>query len=282
MNYSEILPRLFKLTNVPQAVCDINYFLCDFWEDNSGPIMKGYLNSPLYYCLIVLVYLPCVFLGQSFMKDRQPIDVGFLMKWYNITNIVINGILFVGGLYITTGTFNVWLCQDFKSYLSPNLVILGALIFLGLKVYDLTDTVFFVLRKKNNQITPLHVVHHAFMPIGAYVFTKLAMSPSAAVVVMFNSFVHIILYYYYHLTAQGKSVWWKKYITQLQIVQFVIFLVHGLHTFFIGNCSYPRWAAAMEVVGAIYFIIVFSLFYVKTYMNKKLDVKDDRQLSNVV
>lgn len=37
-----------------------------------------------------------------------------------------------------------------------------------------------------------------------------------------NSFVHIVMYTYYLLTAWDpeykKSVWWKKHITQLQIV----------------------------------------------------------------
>lgn len=37
-----------------------------------------------------------------------------------------------------------------------------------------------------------------------------------------NSFVHVVMYSYYLLTALNpkykENVWWKKYITQLQIV----------------------------------------------------------------
>lgn len=41
-----------------------------------------------------------------------------------------------------------------------------------LKIIDLLDTVFFVLRKKNNQITFLHIYHHAGMVFGTYISCK--------------------------------------------------------------------------------------------------------------
>lgn len=38
-----------------------------------------------------------------------------------------------------------------------------------------------------------------------------------------NSFVHVVMYSYYLLTALNpkykNNLWWKKYITQLQIVR---------------------------------------------------------------
>lgn len=50
-----------------------------------------------------------------------------------------------------------------------------------------------------------------------------------------NSFVHIIMYTYYMLTAMGpeyaKYLWWKKYITTLQLVSnfFCISYVYNLN-----------------------------------------------------
>jgi hypothetical protein len=35
-------------------------------------------------------------------------------------------------------------------------------------------------------------------------------------------------YYYYLLASLKKEIWWKKYITRLQIIQFV--LVNSLHS----------------------------------------------------
>lgn len=42
---------------------------------------------------------------------------------------------------------------------------------------------------------------------------------------LLNTFVHIVMYFYYFLTALGpqvqKYLWWKKYLTTLQMVSYV-------------------------------------------------------------
>lgn len=43
-----------------------------------------------------------------------------------------------------------------------------------------------------------------------------------------NSFIHAIMYGYYLLTTVApeykKSIWWKKYITRMQLVSFIYFV----------------------------------------------------------
>lgn len=41
-----------------------------------------------------------------------------------------------------------------------------------IKIMDLLDTIFFILRKKNNQVTFLHIYHHAIMVLGGYFYIK--------------------------------------------------------------------------------------------------------------
>ena len=42
--------------------------------------------------------------------------------------------------------------------------------------------------------------------------------------------VHVVMYWYYFQSARGIRIWWKRYITLLQIAQFVIDI--GIAPFF--------------------------------------------------
>lgn len=47
-----------------------------------------------------------------------------------------------------------------------------------------------------------------------------------------NAFVHVVMYFYYLLTAVDasykKSIWWKRHITELQLVSHMRQTVNGL------------------------------------------------------
>lgn len=78
------------------------------------------------------------------------------------------------------------------------------------------------------------------------------------------------MYYYYALASFGKTVWWKKYITQAQIVQFVIDLTATWPFPFLyfssGGCSgsLRGWLFG-QVVGASFYKL-FMDFYRKSYL----------------
>jgi hypothetical protein len=89
------------------------------------------------------------------------------------------------------------------------------------KVLDLLDTVFFVLKKKNSHVSFLHVYHHAGMVALTWIGTKYFPGGHSVFTGLINSIVHVIMYFYYFLTTvdnKYKQSFWKKYITQLQMV----------------------------------------------------------------
>lgn len=87
---------------------------------------------------------------------------------------------------------------------------------------------------------------------------------------MVNSFVHIIMYAYYGLSAinsprVNKYLWWKKYLTMMQLVQFVIALVMGANSIRI-SCDFPLWMHYALVLYMVSFLFLFGNFYIHAYI----------------
>lgn len=141
-----------------------------------------------------------------------------------------------------------------------------------LKVVDLLDTVFFVLRKKSSQISFLHVYHHAVMLLTTWAVTKFLPGGHGTFLGYLNSFVHAVMYAYYFATSMWpeykNSIWCKKYITQLQMIQFMLIGLHALTALVIKNCEYPRFMAVLICVQSIIMFMLFYDFYKKAYMKK--------------
>lgn len=77
----------------------------------------------------------------------------------------------------------------------------------------------------------------------------------------FKSFqVHVFLYLYYGLTAMGWQPSWKRRLTELQIVQFVIDLVHASIGVLKHNFCYWSLGYGLSM------LYLFSAFYVRTYL----------------
>lgn len=132
--------------------------------------------------------------------------------------------------------------------------------------------IFFVLRKKNDHISTLHVIHHGIMPLSVWFGVKFTPGGHSTFFGFLNTFVHIIMYSYYLIAALGpqyqKYIWWKKYLTALQMVQFVLVMVHAFQLLFI-DCNYPKafiWWIGMH---AVMFYFLFSNFYKQTYVKKR-------------
>ncbi|TPX31017.1 very-long-chain 3-oxoacyl-CoA synthase [Synchytrium microbalum] len=144
------------------------------------------------------------------------------------------------------------------------------------KFWELADTVFLVLKKK--QLEFLHVYHHAAT---AYLcFIELDGRTSVSwVVITLNLLVHVIMYYYYaRTTVSSKPVWWKKHLTTMQITQFVIdlgviyFATYNLyvsryykHLPHYGGCYGSEEAAQVGCVILSSYLLLFIQFFIKTY-----------------
>lgn len=90
------------------------------------------------------------------------------------------------------------------------------------------------------------------------------------------------MYYYYFRTATGAKIWWKKYLTSLQITQFVIDLViiyavtwsYFAFTYYpylpnFGTCAGTESAAAFGCAILTSYLVLFINFYRMTYQKKQ-------------
>lgn len=145
--------------------------------------------------------------------------------------------------------------------------------YLLIKLIDLMDTVFFVLRKKQSQLTCLHVYHHTSVVLLTVLYVRFTFSENIPVLGFFNSFVHVFMYSYYFLAGLGpemkKRLWWKRYITSLQLLQFVVlFIVMIITVANSSQCQVNKTSSLISVLYVSYFLYLFGMFYKKSYCDK--------------
>ncbi|KAH7968515.1 hypothetical protein HPB52_009108 [Rhipicephalus sanguineus] len=141
------------------------------------------------------------------------------------------------------------------------------------KLRELTETVLFVLRKKDKQISALHVVHHVIVAWNMWLDVTYGAQSHDMFVRCLNTLLHVFMHTYYFLAALGPAykrlLWWKKYMTMMQIWQFVILLAHAIGMVF-AEGNYVGLFVWLEVAQAILFFVWFMIFYIQAYSKRKV------------
>lgn len=194
------------------------------------------------------------------MEKRKPYNLKGLLAVYNLSQVVACCYLISG---ILSNEFNIikfWKCQavDYNTNNKSIEILTYSYHTFLLKLLELVETVFFVMRKKQNQVSKLHVYHHVSTAILGWIMVKytggkceipsksiritqfhaslhrFSLPLSSSFVsgltggmilfsVVLNSFVHVIMYSYYFAALFGPAVQRKlesikKSITVIQMV----------------------------------------------------------------
>ncbi|XP_073347469.1 elongation of very long chain fatty acids protein 1a [Pagrus major] len=236
------------------------------------------MQSPVQMTCILLGYVFfSVYVGPRLMANRKPFRLNVAMIVYNLSMVLLNAYIVCEFMLAGWGTTYTWRCDliDYSSSPQALRMIKVAWLFYFSKYIELLDTVFFVLRKKQSQITFLHVFHHSFMPwTWWWGITLTPVGGMGSFHALVNACVHVIMYFYYGLSAAGprfqKYLWWKKYMTAIQLTQFVLISVHISQYYFMEKCDYqnPLWILLIWMYGTFFFLL-FSNFWLQAYIKGK-------------
>ncbi|XP_055934482.1 elongation of very long chain fatty acids protein 7-like isoform X2 [Argiope bruennichi] len=209
------------------------------------------------------------------MRNRKPLELRTPMIIFNLF-LVASYTISLTLFFINVPTLG------FKTFCHGTRVRKGELVYLLvrccwfvyiLKYIEFLDTVFFILRKKENLITNLHVIHHTIVPIVGWIMIRTERSGFQSIPVILNGIVHIIMYTYYGLAAMGphmrKYLWWKKYLTILQMVQFVLVVLFVMVIAPMSGCVIMKSSLWIDAICAITFLVLFYNFYAHTFTKKE-------------
>jgi len=156
-------------------------------------------------------------------------------------------------------------------------------VFYASKYYEMVDTIILVLKKK--PLTLVHVYHHFIVP---HLFWSLLETKTTShwILVAANCAVHVAMYYYYMVFTLGYDVWWKRYLTQMQIVQFFMDIMStwpalmSIFVFDSWTCQGQLWPVIFGHLVGLSFIYLFTAFYISTYRAQKRKAREEAASKN--
>ncbi|PSN34256.1 Elongation of very long chain fatty acids protein 7 [Blattella germanica] len=199
---------------------------------NNWPLM----DSPIPTLVFVAIYLYIVLIaGPRFMANRKPFQLNKVLVIYNFIQVIFSTLMLwehlMGGWLLEYS----YKCQPVDYSNNPTAVRMANLCwwYYLSKFTEFMDTFFFILRKKDNQVTLLHLYHHSVTPIETWICVKFIAGGHGTFSNLINNMVHIIMYFYYMVSAMGpqyqKYLWWKRHLTLLQLVKQLPFILAFLY-----------------------------------------------------
>ncbi|XP_011877824.1 PREDICTED: elongation of very long chain fatty acids protein AAEL008004-like [Vollenhovia emeryi] len=238
-----------------------------------------FVSSPFPLLLLTVGYLYFVlYAGPRYMKNRTPFKLRTVILIYDLIQILANLWLlkrqFEAGCFVFLTELTVKNCwTQYASIIDVSKLHITGWYGLLLKMFDYIETCIFVLRKKQNQVSVLHVYHH-MSNVGCVFFNlKYFMDVRTSYFAMVNCIVHVIMYMYYFISAWSPNLQRmmspiKRFITILQMIQFVCFL-YILLQFLTCEMPMPRGLVLLFTVNILIFLYLFYDFYKKSYTAKQ-------------
>ncbi|XP_071641969.1 very long chain fatty acid elongase 1-like [Temnothorax longispinosus] len=229
------------------------------------------LSSPIPIIFISLAYLYVVyFTGPQFMKDRKPYSLKRFIQCYNLFQIVANFWIVFNIMTDGRPFTAVWrYCESLDQICGRNSEKQLEIIWwtLLLKIIDLSETIIFVLRKKDRQVSFLHTYHHISTVVYLWATLRHSAHSFLMTIIALNSSVHVIMYSYYCLSTFGSNMQrrllpFKKWITLIQMAHIAFITVGSSQGFILscGNTSVKYFSVATFLNGIVNLSLFFNFY----------------------
>lgn len=209
------------------------------------------------------------------MRNRRPFNLLGATRVYNFFQISCCITSLATALKLRLPLNVGWSCYRIPT--SPEEVTADFMNFYALewwcilfRMSEFFETIVFVLRKKQNQVSILHVYHHIIVVTLLWVHLKYNAGINECFIFWLNTSVHVVMYTYYFLSSfenlKPSLAKVKIFLTTLQIAQlFLLFL----HCIFVLNSCYDSWVYKIQTANLGLLIALFVNFFVRSYLKKK-------------
>lgn len=231
----------------------------------SAPTQEYAFTSFSTFLPFFLLYVVFVVGGTWYMKrpSSTPINTSGIQFLYNPIQVMLSS-------YLVIECISLLIQHDLPIYCmrcNAKKPVFGRVVWLFYvtKLIDLLDTVFIILNQKWRQLSFLHVYHHSMTCVLYWLNTRVAYDGDMYMTVLLNSAVHVVMYLYYFVSQHTKHVWWKKYVTRVQIIQFIIMQIHAVYIFTTGCSDQPYTILCFYVSYICSLLVLFINFYIQSY-----------------
>lgn len=233
------------------------------------------MSSPTSLLTIFAIYLLAVYVVlPKFMQSRNAFNLTSVIRIYNVLQVILCCFtLYIMRVYGMRYS-KTWKCYSAHYDDSHNIVGLEQAhwYFIILRAAEFLETVFFLLRKKSNQVSLLHVYHHISTVALLYIFLKYNGGVMGVYLGFINSSVHVVMYSYYFFSSMESfkklTNLIKPFITAMQITQLVVLngqCISALRS----SCDTPNWMYILQLINVTILIFMFVKFYMQSYYKRK-------------
>ncbi|KAI8930044.1 ELO family [Entophlyctis helioformis] len=240
-------------------------------------------RTPLADLQVILttwaIYFSTIIGLKIYMRDRPAFKMASVTAYHNMFLCLISLAMCVAGVVgtyhraTTRGIDEIFCTSDSESM--RGLLQYTMYMYYLSKFVELFDTVILVLKKK--PVIFLHWYHHAIVMLMVWSWLQYDVAFATQGMIA-NTLIHVFMYYYYYASSLGRNVWYKKYITTGQIVQFTLSFVLSMpYIYYHSKKGCSGWNAfvfSMAINGS--FLALFIDFYRRTYRAGAAASKDKR------